>query len=39
MDVQAENDKFLINIEAQLQEQPDFGMRLFFYVTRMFPKD
>jgi hypothetical protein len=39
LDVKVETDKFIIHIEAQIQEQANFGMRLFFYITRMFPKN
>jgi hypothetical protein len=39
LDVKVKTDKFIIHIEAQVQEQANFGIRLFFYVTRLVPKN
>jgi predicted transposase/invertase (TIGR01784 family) len=39
MDIKLKTDKHLINIESQVQPQANFDMRLFFYITRLYPKD
>jgi predicted transposase/invertase (TIGR01784 family) len=39
MDIKLKTDKHLINIESQVQAQANFDKRLFFYITKLYPKD
>jgi predicted transposase/invertase (TIGR01784 family) len=38
MDIKLKTDKFLINIKSQVQAQPNFDMRIFFYITKLYRK-